>query len=74
MVSSYMEGAFRPYSEPDIEGLPGIKFWTHYFIKGKPSAVTDVPIITNVDPHGVLGDYVKARGFQYTADNVVGFR
>ena len=33
-----------------------------------------MPITPNVDPHGVLGDYVKGRGLQYTAKNVVGFR
>ena len=44
------------------------------FQQREPSAVADVPIIPNVDPHGVLGDYVKARGLQYTVDNVVGFR
>ena len=74
MVSSYREGTFRPYSEPDIGGLPGIEFRTRYFSRGKSSAIPDVPITPNVDPHGVLGDYVKGRGLQYTADNVVGFR
>ena len=26
MASSYREGSFRPYTEPDIVGLPGVEF------------------------------------------------
>ena len=61
MVSSYREGTFRPYLKPDIGGLPGIEFRTRYFSQGKTSAIPDVPITPNVDPHGILGDYVKGR-------------
>jgi hypothetical protein len=73
MVSSYREGSFRPYSEPDIAGFPGTEFRTRYFGKGKTSGATDVLILPAIDPHGVLGYYLQAKGLQYTAENAVGF-
>ena len=61
MASSYREGSFRPYTEPDIAGLPGVEFRTQYFSKGKPAA-TNVLILPILDPHGVLGTYLLAKG------------
>ena len=28
MASNYREGSFRPFTEPDIAGLPGVEFHT----------------------------------------------
>ena len=61
MASSYREGSFRLYTEPDIAGLPGVEFRTQYFSKGKPAA-TNVPILPILDPHGVLGTYMQTKG------------
>ena len=61
MASSYRMGSFRPYTEPDIAGLPGVEFCTQYFSKGK-CAATDVPIPSILDPHGVLSTYMLAKG------------
>ena len=71
-TSSYREGSFRPYTEPDIAGLPGVEFCTQYFSKGKHAA-TDVLIPSILDLHGVLDTYMLAKGLQHTAENAIGF-